>query len=268
MQDEDEGTAIWRDLSASFADIVKGLENSIVAVHGGGQSTAAGVLWRPGIVVTVRHSIRRPEGIKIIYRSSENAMSASLVGSDRGTDLAVLRVDSAILKAITPAEDQNQRVGDLVLAVGRSGLGDISASSGIIARLGQPWRTWQGGHIDRLIRPDVTIYVGQAGSALVDGRGQVLGINTTALARRAVITVPVRTIDRVVNSIVERGHVPRPYLGLGVQAVPAPEGIRAQIPEDADNILLVMHLELMIAPAHISRVRGCTRPQETQASSR
>jgi S1-C subfamily serine protease len=147
------------------------------------------------------------------------------------------------LKAVTPVESQDQRVGDLVLSVGRSGLGDISASAGIIARTGGAWRTWRGGNIDRLIRPDVTIYVGQAGSILVDQRGQALGINTTALARSAVITVPARTIDRVVNSIVERGHVPRPYLGLAVQAVPVPESIRAQIPQDADHLLLVMHLE-------------------------
>ena len=243
MQSENQSTTIWRDLSASFADMVSSFENSIVAVHGGGQSTATGVLWRPGIIVTVRHSIRRTEGIKVISRSSENAMSASLAGSDRGTDLAVLRIDSATLKAVTPAEDQNQRVGDLVLAVGRSGLGDLSASSGIIARIGHPWRTWQGGNVDRLIRPDVTIYVGLAGSALIDRRGQVLGINTTALARSAVITVPVRTIDRVVNSIVEHGHVPRPYLGLGLQAVSVPESIHAQSPQDAGQVLLVMHLE-------------------------
>jgi S1-C subfamily serine protease len=243
MQNENQGAAIWRELSVSFADMVSGFENSIVAVHEGGRSTSSGVLWRPGIIVTVRHFIHRTEGIKVIHRSSENAISATLIGSDRGTDLAVLRVESGGLKAVTPAEGQDQRVGDLVLSVGRSGLGDISASAGIIARIGDSWRTWQGGNVDRLIRPDVTIYVGQAGSALVDRRGQVLGINTTALARSAVITVPVRTIDRVVNSILERGHVPRPYLGLGMQAVPVPESIRAQIPQDADQVPLVMHLE-------------------------
>jgi S1-C subfamily serine protease len=242
MQSESQGAAIWRELSVSFAEMVNSLQNSIVAVQGGGRSTSSGVLWRPGIIVTVRHSLRRTEGIKVIHRSSENAISATLIGSDRGTDLAVLRVDSVALEAATPTEDQDQRVGDLVLSVGRSGLGDISASAGIIARIGGAWRTWQGGNIDRLIRPDVTIYVGQAGSALVDRRGQVLGINTTALARSAVITVPVRTIDRVVHSIIERGHVPRPYLGLGMQAVPVPESIRGQIPQDAGQILLVMHL--------------------------
>jgi S1-C subfamily serine protease len=243
MKSEDQGTAIWGDLSESFAGTVSSLHDSIVAVYGGGRSTSSGVLWRPGIIVTVRHLIRRAEGIKVICRSSENAIDATLMGSDRGTDLAVLRVDSAALKAVTPAQDHDQRVGDLVLAVGRSRLGDISASAGIIARIGDSWRTWQGGNIDRLIRPDVTVYVGQAGSALVDRRGQVLGINTTALARSAVITVPVQTIDRVVNSIIERGHVPRPYLGVGMQAVPVPESIRAQIPQGAGQVLLVMHLE-------------------------
>lgn len=243
MQGENQGTAIWRELSVSFADMVSSLQNSIVAVQGGGRSTASGVLWRPGIIVTVRHLIRRTEGVKIIHRGSENAISTTFMGSDRGTDLAVLRTDSAALKAVTPAEEQDQRVGDLVLSVGRSSLGDISASAGIIARTGDAWRTWQGGNMNRLIRPDVTIYVGQPGSALVDWRGQVLGVNTTALARSAVITVPVRTIDRVVNSIIERGHVPRPYLGLGMQAVPVPESIRAQISPDAGQVLLVMHLE-------------------------
>jgi S1-C subfamily serine protease len=243
MQSENQGAAIWRELSVSFADAVSSLQDSVVAVDAGGRSTASGVVWRPGIIVTVRHSIRRTEGIRVIHRGSENAISATLIGSDRGTDLAVLRVESGVLKAVTPVESQDQRVGDLVLSVGRSGLGDISASAGIIARTGDAWRTWRGGNIDRLIRPDVTLYVGQAGSVLVDQRGQALGINTTALARSAVITVPSPTIDRVVNSIVERGHVPRPYLGLAVQAVPMPESIRAQIQQDADHVLLVMHLE-------------------------
>src|SRR5258708_8471937 len=148
MQSEHQGPTIWGELSVSFADMVSSFENSIVAVHGGGQSTATGVLWRPGIIVTVRHSIRRSEGLKVVSRSSESAKGASLVGSDRGTDLAVLRVDSATLKAVTPTEDENQRVGDLVLAVGRSGLGDLSASSGIIALISHPLPTCQGGNLD------------------------------------------------------------------------------------------------------------------------
>ena len=138
---------------------------------------------------------------------------------------------------------QPVRVGELVLAIGRSALGDISASSGIIARLGSAWRTWRGGQMDSLIRPDLQLYVGQSGSALVDEGRRVLGINSSALARNAVITVPAATIDRVVDAILERGHVARPFLGAAMQSVPVPEAQRSQFGEGVDEALLVLHVE-------------------------
>jgi S1-C subfamily serine protease len=97
--------------------------------------------------------------------------------------------------------------------------------------------------MDALIRPDVQLYVGQSGSALVNQGRRVLGINSTALARNAVITVPAVTIDRVVDAILERGHVPRPYLGAAMQAVPVPEGLRSHFSEGVDEALLVLHVE-------------------------
>ena len=109
--------------------------------------------------------------------------------------------------------------------------------------LGSAWRSWRGGQMDSLIRPDVELYVGQSGSALVNEGRRVLGINSTALARNAVITVPAATIDRVVDAILERGHVPRPYLGAAMQAVPVPEALRSHFGEGVDEALLVLHVE-------------------------
>src|SRR5260370_15831035 len=133
MQSEDQGAEIWRELSVSFADAVSSLQDSVVAVKAGGRFTSSGVVWRPGIIVTVRHSIRQTEGIRVIHRGSENAISATLIGSDRGTDLAVLRVESGVLKAVTPVESQDQRVGDLVFSVGRSGLVHFSLTASTTA---------------------------------------------------------------------------------------------------------------------------------------
>jgi S1-C subfamily serine protease len=130
-----------------------------------------------------------------------------------------------------------------VLSVGRSRLGDISASCGIIARTGSAWRTWRGGEIDRLIRPDIRLYVGQSGSALVNEQQQVLGINSPALARQAVITIPAQTIRRVVDAVLKLGHVPRPFLGLAMQPIPIPEPAREHFPGGAEETLLVTHLE-------------------------
>src|SRR5207244_6914442 len=103
----------------------------------------------------------------------------------------VLKIEGATaLSTVQTTSTAGLKVGHLVVAVGRSHLGDLAATSGIVARLGGPWRTWRGGDIDQLVRPDVTLYPGQSGSALVNAQGQVLGMNTTALARMAVITVP------------------------------------------------------------------------------
>jgi S1-C subfamily serine protease len=233
---------LWSGLSQSIAETIEGVQDSIVTVHGGGRSTASGVVWRPGVVVTVRHGLRRTDSLQVALRGEP--IPAKLAGTDAGTDLAVLRLDSGAVKAVeTASAKKPARVGELVLAVGRSGLGDISASAGIIARLGGAWRSWRGGQIDSLIRPDLQLYVGQSGSALVNESRRVLGINSSALARNAVITVPAATIDRVVDAILERGHVPRPFLGAAMQAVPVPEAQRSQFGGEAGEALLVLHVE-------------------------
>ncbi len=236
-----ESAGTWSGLSRSFTDTIEAVQDGIVTVHGGGRSTVSGVIWRPGVIVTVRHGLRRSDSLQVAFHSEPFA--ATLAGSDAGTDLAVLRVEQNIGKPVDSMGAPQVRVGEVVLAVGRSGLGDLSASAGIIARLGSAWRTWRGGQMDRLVRPDLRLYVGQSGSALVNENRHVLGINSAALARQAVITIPTSTIDRVVDAILERGHVPRPFLGAAMQAVPVPEASRSHFAAGVDEALLVLHVE-------------------------
>jgi S1-C subfamily serine protease len=236
-----QDSGVWSALSRQVAETVAAVRDSIVTVHGGNRSSASGVIWRPGVIVTVRQGLRRSDALQIAQGGE--AVQATLAGADAGTDLAVLRVDQGFGKVAETGDKQASRVGELVLAVGRSALGDVSASAGILARLGSSWRSWRGGQIDSLIRPDLQLYVGQSGSALVNEGGRVLGINSSALARNAVITVPAATVDRVVNAILERGHVPRPYLGAAMQAVPVPEAVSKHFAEHVDEALLVLHVE-------------------------
>lgn len=235
------GKSVWTQLSSSFADAIADLQRSIVAIDCGGRSTASGVVWRPGVIVTTHHGLRLRENLKIILAGE--SLSARLIGSDPTTDLAVLGADSDKLTPVPNADDLVTLPGEVVLSVGRSRLGDISASSGIIARTGSAWQTWRGGEIDRLIRPDIQLYVGQSGSALVNEQRQVLGINTPALARQAVITIPAQTIHRVVDAILKLGHVPRPFLGIAMQPIPIPEPARELFSGGAEQTLLVTHVE-------------------------
>jgi S1-C subfamily serine protease len=248
------GRSVWTQLSTSFADTIADLENSIVAIDGGGRSTTSGVVWRPGVIVTTHHGLRLRENIKIILAGE--SLSARWIGSDATTDLAVLGIDSDKLKPAPSANDLVTRAGEVVLSIGRSRLGDISASCGIIARTGSGWRSWRGGEIDRLIRPDIRLYVGQSGSALINEQRQVLGINSPALARQAVITIPAQTINRVVDDILELGHVPRPFLGLAMQSIPIPEPAQELFPGGADETLLVTHVEPKAPAAHAGVMVG------------
>jgi S1-C subfamily serine protease len=234
----------WTQLSELFSKTIEAVERSVVAVYGGGRSTSSGVVWRPGIVVTTHSGLADRETVNIVHGVPGAApIGATVIGRDPGTDVAVLRLPSEELPVIEKDVDRNLHAGEIVLSIGRSRLGDTSASAGVIARTGSAWRTWRGGQIDRLIRPDVRLYVGQSGSALVDHRHRVLGINSMALARQAVITIPAQTIDRVVDAILERGHMPRPFLGVAMQAIAVPEAVRAEFSPEADAALLIMHVE-------------------------
>ena len=110
------------------------------------------------------------------------------------------------------------------MALGRRGHNGVSAAFGIISAVGGAWRTWRGGHVDRFIRPDLNVYTGFSGGALVDTEGRVIGLNTSGLTRGGGVTIPASTVSRVVDDLLTRGHVRRGYLGVGLQAVELPGG--------------------------------------------
>jgi S1-C subfamily serine protease len=233
----------WDTLSNQLANVAAQLDKSVVCVDGGHRIGSSGIIWRPGIVVTASHMLRRTEHIEVILGHQSRA-KATFAGRDMGTDVAVLRLENAGFGAPAQLSDASKlRLGELVLALGRSRLGDLAASSGIIARLGAAWQTWRGGKMDRLVRPDVTLYPGQSGGALVDSSAKVLGMNTAALARAATITVPTSTVERVVNEILEHGSVFRPYLGLAMQPVELPKELAGKLKIVRESALMVMQVE-------------------------
>ncbi len=234
------GSEIWESLSNHTVALAEQAGKAVVAVDAGHRVAASGVYWKPGIVVTAAHLVRRAAEVSIILPDG-SATKGTLAGRDPTTDLAAVRLEgSSALASLPPAS--GVKVGELVLAVARSRRGELSASAGIAARVGGPWRSWRGGKIDRLLRPDVRLYPGQSGSALVNGHGELLGINSAVLARESVITLPTETVERVLNELLEHGHVTRPYLGLAMQEVPLPQEWAARAASGQEHGLLVMHV--------------------------
>ncbi len=205
-------------LSTAFADTVAQAGQFIVSVAGHPRFAASGIHWRDGLVITADHTLKQQE--KVVVTGPGGAVTAKLVGRDASTDIALLQLESAPgLNTAVLADDTPVRAGTLTLVVGRSVHNGVTASMGVISAAGGPWRTWSGGHMERRLQLDMSLYPSSNGGAVVDMSGAVIGLATSAFSRLGALAVPSSTVERVVTQLLETGHVPRGYLGVGLRPV-------------------------------------------------
>ena len=229
-------------LSDDLTQVVEKINRSVVAVNARRHLSSSGVYWRDGIIVTAAHTIRRTEDISVIL-SSGQIVAATFAGADSSTDLAVLKINSEELSVPSLGETAQLQVGQLVLAVGRGAQRGLNATLGMIGVLSGAWRSWRGGLIDQFIGVDLALHPGVAGGPLVDSHARVLGINSSALSRNVALAVPVSTVNRVVERLLEKGHMNRGYLGLGMQPVPLPQELKDALNLSADSGLVVVTVD-------------------------
>jgi S1-C subfamily serine protease len=209
------------DSSDALEDAVARVATQVAALGGGRHHPpCSATLWQDDLVVTTARPRWRHRQQTLLLPSGEPA-SATLLGQDLGTDLAVLRLEAPLPQAPAweRADAAGVRAGRFVFAVARGGAGLHSASFGHIAAAGGAWRTWRGGTVDAFIRLDGGLYDGFAGAPLADAAGRLIGIATPNLSRRFGVVIPALTVQRVVDEIATRGHVTRGYLGVALQPV-------------------------------------------------
>jgi S1-C subfamily serine protease len=229
-------------VSDTLADAVEAAGAYVVAVNARRRAPATGIHWRAGTVVTADHVVEREEGITLQAPGGEK-IQATLAGRDPTTDIAVLTCDKNSLPGPPEHPASTPRPGQLVVAVGRPGDAGLSVSFGAVSSVGSEWRTWAGGRIDQLIRPDVTFYPGFSGGPLIDVSGGLLGMNTSGLSRGLPLSIPVVTVARVVDQLAKGGRIARGYLGVRMQSVDLPDAVKAQLELDDKRALLVVGVE-------------------------
>ena len=205
------------ELSSQLAAAVETAGNSIVAIHARRRIPSSGIVWRDGVIVSASHTVKRDDDIPVTLPDGKS-VTATVVGRDSATDLIALRIEGAKSHVAAKADADALKVGSLVLAVGRPG-SEVAASFGIISAIGKGWRTWQGARIDAVLRLDLAVYDGFSGGPLVDASGAVLGVNNSALARGAPVTLPAAAVDKVLDELLEHGRVRRPFVGVAAQPV-------------------------------------------------
>src|SRR5215472_1327097 len=231
----------WSQLSSEISQAVQKVGESIVALEAGGR-TLSGIVVDDTTIVTSAHAIREEAKIHA-FVTPDQPVSAAVLGRDYGSDLAVLKAEIKIGVPAAFAEGPQLAVGDLVVAIGRTWRGKLVASAGILSGLMGEWHTYRGKKIEAFIRPDLTLYRGFAGGALVGADQKIIGMSSTALRRGSPLAVPYATIQRVAPVLREKGYVPGPYLGLGLQPLRLPETVKQKLNLSEQVAALVVHVE-------------------------
>jgi serine protease DegQ len=187
------------------------------------QSLGSGVVVdaEAGLILTNNHVIDGADDIAVTLKDGRE-YSAEFVGSDRDTDLAVIRIDADKLHELPLSDSDRLRVGDFVVAVGNPfGLGQ-TVTSGIVSALGRSGL--RGLEYQNFIQTDASINPGNSGGALIDLRGRLVGINTAIFTPSGGnvgigFAIPASTADYVMAQLVEFGEVRRGSFGVDVQDI-------------------------------------------------
>jgi len=235
-------------LSNALAQATDRAAASAVAVHTEARGSSSGVLWRPGVIVTAEHALRRDEDIQITLPDGR-VVSATLAGRDASTDLAVLKCAEATSAVSETSDASAIKPGSLALVVGRTRASGPVAALGAVSLVVAERRGWTGAALSPYIRLDIGLQPTAVGGAVMDPSGGVIGVATPRFARFGAIAVPAPTVNRVVDTLLQKGRIPRGYLGVGLQPVRLPDALRKTLKRDDKTAAIVLEVEPE-GPAH------------------
>ena len=174
-----------------------------------------------GHIITNHHVIDNADEIYVSL-SDRRQIEAELVGSDEKTDIAVLKIKADDLTALDLAGNDSSRVGDYVIAIGNPFGLSSTVTSGIISALGRD--TARNGNYADFIQTDAAINQGNSGGALVNSKGELIGINTAIITRSGGnngigFAVPVKMVKGVMKQLIAYGEVRRGRIGISIRNI-------------------------------------------------
>jgi len=175
-----------------------------------------------GYIVTNHHVILDADEITVTLNNSDKEYIAKVIGSDKGSDLAVIKIEATALKAIKFSHANELKLGDVVFAIGNPfGVGQ-TVTQGIISALNK-------NHVginqyENFIQTDASINPGNSGGALIDSRGALIGINSAILSKSGAnhgigFTIPIDMVRNVVSKLIDTGKVSRGFMGVNISKV-------------------------------------------------
>ncbi len=228
------------DIANDIPDIVARLEPSIVAITNQQvvQSFFYGEINRPTsgtgvvfninedyvLIVTNNHVVDNSTELSVAFDDNHTA-KAEIIGADVDSDIAIIRVakadiDEAILEQLKPVvfgDSEKLRAGELAIAIGNPLGYTDTVTVGFISGVDRKFQMSSGRYMS-LIQTDAAINPGNSGGALINSRGEVIGINTVKIAETSVegigFAIPINEVKPIIEEILTKGHVSKPYMGI------------------------------------------------------
>ena len=221
----DSDTELLDAYSRAVVSVVGSVGPGVVSISSGrypdsdkSDQTGAGsgvVVAPDGYILTNDHVVQNAN--KLTVRLTDGtSVSATVIGKDPATDLAVIRADASYFPSSTLGSSKRLRVGQLVIAMGNPFGFQSSVTTGVVSALGRALRSIQGRLIENIIQHTAPLNPGNSGGPLVDSAGKVVGINTAiiAMAQGIGFAIPGSTARWVVSQILTHGRVRRGFLGI------------------------------------------------------
>lgn len=186
-------------------------------------STGSGVIMsKDGYIATNLHVVKNAIKIEVVLNNRKKVFPATLVGADPSTDLALLKIEADNLPAIRTGNSDNVQIGEWVLAVGNPFNLTSTVTAGIVSAKGRNINVVANQFpIESFIQTDAAINPGNSGGALVNTKGELIGINTAILSRTGAyngygFAIPVNIVVKTVKDLIEYGEVQRGFVGMDV----------------------------------------------------
>ena len=262
--------------SGSAADIVENASDAIVGITNMGQEqnpffettdevqkgVGSGVIYKvdknAAYIVTNNHVIADASSIQVSLANGDN-VDGELVGTDPLTDIAVVKITGKFdMKPITFGDSDALRSGDQVIAIGNPLGLDLSrtVTQGIVSATDRtiPVQTSAGEWEFNVIQTDAAINPGNSGGALLNSKGELVGINSLKIAENGVeglgFAIPSNDVNELINEISEHGKIVRPYVGVGIKSVSEiPPYYLKELPENVKDGVVVLSVDEQSAAA-------------------
>jgi 2-alkenal reductase len=229
------------DIETSITQSVQKVGPAVVTVVGtvAGQMTIFGMsgdqtvsgtgffITNDGYIITNNHVVEGTREVSIVL-SDGSQQTATIVGTDQYSDIAVLKTDGNVPAIVALGNSDQMDPGESVIAIG-SPLGDFknTVTVGVVSATGRSIDTGKGYSVENLIQTDAAINHGNSGGPLLNLAGEVIGVNTLVVrstrggdvAEGLGFAIPINTAQAIAEQIIEQGYFARPYMGISFQPI-------------------------------------------------